>query len=1151
MSIFRPDGALDARFELFYDGRYNAIPHEDTRSALARDGGVSIGRGRPNESGQTPPTSGGLAIGNDHGRYTRLNPASDLWGKLHQNTRLRVSIGEPHVGTGASDPTPSTDHVAPSVTAAKAGRLICAWFGGAGTINGPDNYTVPPSMTLGEETSGDWRTMASAHEVVGAGDTGTRTSTIPVAEPFTTASVVLNGDSTTVEETLSAVVQEADTTVTTAAGTQAGWWLVAIQAWRIFPQARTRFMPAAPNDDEGGWILLADSGINKIDSFDHHQVRIWARRVKNTGAQEIRFFGNIPSFQDDNNENHAHLYVLSGVDDWWVRLVTEVPSWAPTSDAAESDIWLPIEGGGILRRLEQGGQKPLESPIRSLITSPLIASLDPGPGEGTLVPVAYWPLEDATDSTQATAGFVGGQPMSVTGGTIEFAAADGPAGSDRLPNMLDSTGRLVGTVTGLEPTSNWVVGFPIMFEDTNLWPAVELSLAGGPYPRLQVQFSDVIELFGIDDSGSTNEGTLARDLSDGRWYWFELDASTVAGTVFWAVRIAAEDGTFVAGALNGTVTIGSTPGTETGPITQVTARPRGSGTSASIGHITVWRGSEQEPRNLVIQALDGYRNEPAGRRLDRLADLKMIPFHPIGNLDDTARMGPQPIDTFVNVARECEAADHGILHEPRQEFGLGYRTRTSLYNQAVLLPLDYRGEGELVKPLQPVDDDQQTRNDITVTRAGGTGTGSSAQAVDEDGPKGVNTVGRYDFPFEVNVASDPDLPGQAGHLLLLGTVNEYRYPTITLDLLSMAEFEKFDLLARAAALDVGDRLTVGDTPPWLPPEDIDQLALGFAETLAEFGWEITTNNTPASPYTVGVWAGEGETPAPDAPSRQSPLSSTVSQPFNVGVDTQLQVADLTGGNDLWSENADHPFDLKVRGIRQRCTAVGPMVLDTFSRTVGSGWGTSDSGHVWTVEQISGTTTTSVAAGEGHIDTSSGGNAYVVLDGLELADVELVVAVTFSIASGFAGVVARTQDGNPGDNYGVVISSLGDLEIYRNQGGPTLLASTPLAGWAPGAPWWLRVRLHGTAILATAWPVGTTKPGSWMVGATDAAHATGALGCQRTAPSGEAAFEDFQVVNPQVLTVEKTPINGQDGRLNGVLIAIGEPVKLWTPARVGL
>ena len=56
----------------------------------------------------------------------------------------------------------------------------------------------------------------------------------------------------------------------------------------------------------------------------------------------------------------------------------------------------------------------------------------------------------------------------------------------------------------------------------------------------------------------------------------------------------------------------------------------------------------------------------------------------------------------------------GLLYEPRNQFGLAYRTRKSMQNQAAALNASYTA-AQLSPPLVPGYDDQLTRNDVTVT----------------------------------------------------------------------------------------------------------------------------------------------------------------------------------------------------------------------------------------------------------------------------------------------------------------------------------------------------------------------------------------------------------------------------------------------------
>lgn len=54
-------------------------------------------------------------------------------------------------------------------------------------------------------------------------------------------------------------------------------------------------------------------------------------------------------------------------------------------------------------------------------------------------------------------------------------------------------------------------------------------------------------------------------------------------------------------------------------------------------------------------------------------------------------------------------------------------------------------------------------------------------------------------------------------------------------------------------MDVGDRVTIDNQPAWLPPDQISQLAYGFAERLDTHSWATTVNSQPETPYKVGIY----------------------------------------------------------------------------------------------------------------------------------------------------------------------------------------------------------------------------------------------------------------------------------------------------------
>ena len=247
-------------------------------------------------------------------------------------------------------------------------------------------------------------------------------------------------------------------------------------------------------------------------------------------------------------------------------------------------------------------------------------------------------------------------------------------------------------------------------------------------------------------------------------------------------------------------------------------------------------------------ALAAYNGERAATRLSRLCTEASIGFELTGNAADTAQMGPQTDTNIAAVLQECEDADKGLLFETRDAFGLGYRTRVSLQNQSPAATIDYTALGEAVP--QPVDDEQLIVNDITLTRA----SGSSYEATLMTGALSVldppNGVGYYaQGPLSRNLFADSQLSGAAQWALLIGTVDEFRWPVIETDLRTThnagANF------AALPGLGAGDFLEMVNPPGFVISSAAKQLVYGYTETMNAFVWVLDFNCVPESPYEGG------------------------------------------------------------------------------------------------------------------------------------------------------------------------------------------------------------------------------------------------------------------------------------------------------------
>jgi hypothetical protein len=334
--------------------------------------------------------------------------------------------------------------------------------------------------------------------------------------------------------------------------------------------------------------------------------------------------------------------------------------------------------------------------------------------------------------------------------------------------------------------------------------------------------------------------------------------------------------------------------------------------AAYIGQVAVWDG--YGPSNTLEYASVGaYAGEAAGTRFARLCTEEGITAT-VNNAANSSAMGPQLSNSVMNLLRECEATDMGIMYELRDDFGLGYVVRRDLYNQDVTLELDYSA-GDLSSQLQPAFDDKDTKNDVTVQRTGGS---SARYVVNSDSPLSTqdppNGVGLYATSVNVSLNADSQCYPQAGWRAHLGTVDEERITSVGVTLES-ANFAS--LRTNALTVDSGSRLTVSNCPNWT--QDVDQIVQGYREQFDPTIHTISYNTSSAKPYNTAVVG------SVKADSLTSTLGSDIDSD-----DTSLSVA-VTGVP--WTVNASADFDIIVGGERMTVTAVsGTSSPQTFTVT---------------------------------------------------------------------------------------------------------------------------------------------------------------------------------------------------------------------------
>ncbi|MGW7598111.1 hypothetical protein [Streptomyces antimycoticus] len=528
-------------------------------------------------------------------------------------------------------------------------------------------------------------------------------------------------------------------------------------------------------------------------------------------------------------DSAGRVWTLAGTAEitrWRAHFHGEISAWPARWDLSGADVWVPIEAAGILRRLGQGA-KALASTLRRRI-----------PTDPNLV--AYWPMEEDRDATQAYSPIAGVTPMVVAG--VEFAADDSLPGSSALPKV-GTASTLTGRVPQA-PDGAWQVECVFRLSDYPATPTVLLEVrTTGTYNRLTLEIRpDNLRVYGTSISGDSSSTVQLLSLGPtpnftATWNRLRLRASQTGGSTTFTCHWITIGGV----GLGVDTTLSSI---NAGHVTSVSSAPGAAIDQRDLymGHLSVMRAAQTSVYDFADH---GFTGETASARLRRLCLEEGVPLVVSGGAADTTLMGPQRPDTLMELLQQAADTDGGMLLEQRDQLALRYRIRASLYNQPPALELDYTARGEVPPGLEPTDDDANTRNDITVSRIGG----SSARAVLEEGPLSVqappNGVGLYDESVSLSLATDDQAEPIAWWRLWLGTWDEARYPTVTVDLAAAPH-----LAVAAAAVREGDRITIRNLPPWLPSPIADLQVTSIAETKTLVRWTITYTCVPSGPWTV-------------------------------------------------------------------------------------------------------------------------------------------------------------------------------------------------------------------------------------------------------------------------------------------------------------
>jgi hypothetical protein len=917
---------------------------------------TDITRGVPGEYSQADPSTCSFWMNNRLGRYSPRNPASPFYQQIGRNTPVRVSLGNGAYGmvvSGANNSggnATTSDKAALDITGDIDIRVDLELL--ANPV-GADGYTTPSSWLTGNfdlaskfsdaDPSRSWSLILINGKLRFYWFTAGTVASVQQAE-----SITLTGSPTgrrAIRVTLD-VVNGANKTVTfyTAPDINGTWTVLGSAITTagntsIFSGDASLRIGGAGNGSAYTWAEPPYA------TFYSAEVRngiggtvVASPNFTSQGLDPVPF--SVSNFLDAQGND----WFFQGVNDasriWYgdvdIRFWGECSAFPNRWDTSGKDAWVPIEAAGLFRRLGNGSE-PAHTGLRDWI-------MDQNP-----VPTSYFPLSGAEGTkysvnlgdigTNSLRFYPEGAPVYTYG--IDFGVPW--LGTGMELNATGPTADMRGDVVTAD--DNFVLDFVFQSPAVTLDSGADANTNMGvldifiwsyDYDRWQLRLQDPanggtlqLSWFAGDNSTSSSYPVSAAlpALMDNEIHTCRFQVHTTGGGTTQTADV------YIDGVLIDTRVVASGHAWNGTSNYQMFYSRYAGQTVMTLGHLTGWSDPVWSSAPAVTDfliAARGYTGELAADRMARIAALSGINLTVIGNNSDTMPMGPQYSESKLTQLRDAEQADMGYLLEPRGGFGLEYRTRVSMVGQAPALTLDY-SLGQIVPPFEPTDDDLLTKNDVTVGRREGDSARvqlTTGRLSILDPPMGV---GQYHDSLDVNVETDALLPGIAAWMVNLGTVDQARYPSLSVDLGILAGF---GLDQAARNIDTGDLLVVTGMDALGVYEDVRLLVLGTGrETISDGGFKhtITWNCAPYQGYEGAVFA----TSASTGSARYDTAGSTLT----TGITSSATSFSITAtGGTLWTTDpAAFPFDVMMSGERITLSAISgassPQTATVSARSV--------------------------------------------------------------------------------------------------------------------------------------------------------------------------------------------------------------------------
>lgn len=1117
-----PETPLPVSAEVFVNGAWLSI---SSRVRGAPD--IMINRGQSNEQGEASPVTCDLTFNNRDGYLSNRNPGSALYGQLGKNTQLRIGAAS----GGVVLQCPRYELAANRVTTADAAPLDIV--GDTEWRVDIEPYSWRPAVPIMLASKWDGAGQASwalhlnsAGAVVLTWTTSGFTATSVSAT--STASVATAGRKA-IKITLDVNNGAAGWTVAFATSDTINGTYVALGSSVIGAPVTSVFSGTA--------TLVVGSGFGGTPTFTGYESfggRYYGFSLRNgIGGSEVAKADfttqaeGATSFTDGlgNTWSKAGLARISAYQ--W-RFHGELSSLPQEWDPTGRDVWVPAQASGVKRRLTQGTQPVTSASYRALAIKTL---------------TGWWPCEDGALSTTIGSAIPGSPAATVFDTTVgvddTLPTSAGAITFTSASSTMHGDCKDTGTNTG-----NAQFFFYFKFPTV---PAFEVQLftvfstGTASFPFFCIYTTATTYKVNFFDSGgnviATNSTAFGANGAPNQWVAMWLDMTQSGGNVQWNLSwYSVDNQTFYSfgGGLSFVGTVGR--------IKAFQVWDRTGRDGMQLAHIVATQSNYNFYSADFALAAKANKGELVAERIDRISEEEGVIFNLRGSRFDTEFMGPQLPGTSWGLMQEAADLDGGILAESRDYVGVFYRTRVDMHNQQAVI-LDYTSK-HLWQELRPIDDDQNTRNIVTVSRPDG----SFAIAKQTTGPLSISAptdtpagVGPYKSEVSRNTLTDTRLLALAQYEVQLGTVDELRYAAVNVNC-ARSVIVAGSLFNAVPSADLGDMLALTTLPVWLPPGTTELMTYGITERITNRStsrsWEFSFRCAPYSPYRVNTL-----TSYDTSRQKAGTLNTTLGAAINSSA--LSLVAYTAAGKRPWSTTAskpaNFPLDIMMGGEQITVSGISAFIADAFGRTSASSFGSADVGGAYTL--VNGAAADfNVSGGLGRItNASTGVYRMALLAAQNVSDFDIKTTVSCSAValtqSILPFIVARYVNTSNYYRFEVTFTIAGNVDLRIRKvvaGVETSIAYTPnILTYTAGSTVNLRTQVFGSTLRARIWSTAATavETGVWDVTATDTSlPAAGPFGVGsftnigNTNVNPESRFDDIVTTSPQIFTLSARSVN---------------------------